>query len=379
MSSPMALRFGCPKTTRCLPRSISVQTSAIKFFHSPCRCAALVSCDIARAGEPDDLARYRMRELQARNVASSSGDPALLEVAALRTRFLLRATPLTPMPAYRSPTSSNAGRQAGGAGRQLHSDRDAYADGELDWPRLTSELLGLFHQRGEALGGRVVGDRRGGAAEFGDFLMLQAINRYEPLLAHYADSGALHPEDLFQFCASAAGELSTFTTTSKRPPKFPGYRHDRLAGILRAGDRCAPRFAEQVLTEIAIPIPLEPRRFGISRGDRDRPDAVQHGRVHPCRPCRRCLRKSCGGASRAQLKIGPAEKIGDLVTSGLRGVPVHPVPVAPRQIPYHAGFAYFELDQTDELWGQLKNSGGVAVHVAGDFPGLTMEFWAIRS
>ena len=62
----------------------------------------------------------------------------------------------------------------------------------------------------------------------------------------------------------------------------------------------------------------------------------------------------------------------------LPGVPVHAVPVAPRQIPYHAGFAYFELDQTDELWEQLKNSGGVAMHVAGEFPGLAMEFWAIR-
>ncbi len=72
----------------------------------------------------------------------------------------------------------------------------------------------------------------------------------------------------------------------------------------------------------------------------------------------------------AQLKIGPVEKIGDLVTLGLPGVPVHAVPVAPRQIPFHAGFAYFELDQTNELWDQLKTSGGVALHVAGEFPGL---------
>jgi type VI secretion system protein ImpJ len=80
----------------------------------------------------------------------------------------------------------------------------------------------------------------------------------------------------------------------------------------------------------------------------------------------------------AQSKIGPVEKITNLVNLQLPGVPVHSVPVAPRQIPYHAGFAYFELDQTNELWGQLKTSGGVAIYVAGEFPGLTMEFWAIR-
>jgi len=30
------------------------------------------------------------------------------------------------------------------------------------------------------------------------------------------------------------------------------------------------------------------------------------------------------------------------------------------------------------LWKQLENSGGMALHVAGDFPDLTLELWAIR-
>ncbi len=68
-----------------------------------------------------------------------------------------------------------------------------------------TELLGLLHQRGEALGGRVSASGRGGAAEIADFLMLQAINRYEPVLAHCAAAGVLHPEDLFRFCVAARG------------------------------------------------------------------------------------------------------------------------------------------------------------------------------
>jgi type VI secretion system protein ImpJ len=50
----------------------------------------------------------------------------------------------------------------------------------------------------------------------------------------------------------------------------------------------------------------------------------------------------------------------------------------PRQIPYHAGFAYFELDRNGELWRQLEKSGGLALHTAGDFPGLELECWAIK-
>ena len=79
----------------------------------------------------------------------------------------------------------------------------------------------------------------------------------------------------------------------------------------------------------------------------------------------------------SQLKIGPVEKIRDLVNRA-PGRAGHPMPVAPRQIPFHAGFVYFELDQSHELWTQLQASGGVAFHLPELFPGLALEFWAIR-
>jgi len=55
------------------------------------------------------------------------------------------------------------------------------------------------------------------------------------------------------------------------------------------------------------------------------------------------------------------------------------LPVAPRQIPYHAGNNYFELDTSSEFWRGLERSGGLAMHIAGDWPGLKLEFWAIRA
>ena len=80
----------------------------------------------------------------------------------------------------------------------------------------------------------------------------------------------------------------------------------------------------------------------------------------------------------AQVKIGSVEKIRDLVNLQLPGIGLQAMAVAPRQIPYHAGFAYFELDRTHELWRSLKGSGGIAIHQSGDFPNLAMELWAIR-
>ena len=57
---------------------------------------------------------------------------------------------------------------------------------------------------------------------------------------------------------------------------------------------------------------------------------------------------------------------------------VRALPVVPRQIPYSAGYVYFELDKGSEFWRQLEQSGALALHIAGEFPGLDMAFWAIR-
>jgi type VI secretion system protein ImpJ len=242
---------------------------------------------------------------------------------------------------------------------------------------MMTEVVGLVHQRGEALGGRVAATGRGSAAEVADFLMLQAINRCEPVLTHCSDSGLIHPEQLYRTLASVAGELATFTTVAKRPPKFPPYRHDRLRESFDPVMSALRTELSVVLEQAAIAIPVEAKKFGISVAvvsDRALYDEAAFILAARADVATEELRRRFP----AQLKVGPVEKIRDLVTLQLPGIPVRPVPVAPRQIPFHAGFAYFELDQHNDLWSQLRTSGGIALHVAGDFPGLNMEFWAIR-
>jgi type VI secretion system protein ImpJ len=334
--------------------------------------------EAVRDGATDDLARHAVRQVPAADSTAADSDPAMLEVGALRTRLLL-AKDVTE--AYACVPLAHV--------IECRADRQVVLDDQFiptvltvraanRLASFTSELLGLLHQRGEALAGRVAATGRGGAAEFADFLMLQAINRYEPLLAHHADGGDLHPESLFRICVSAAGEFATFTTTSKRPPKVAAYRHDRLRESFDPVILSLRESLSKVLTQTAIAIPIEPKKFGISVAivtDRSLyGSAVFVLAARADIPSEELRRRFP-----AQLKIGPVERITDLVRLQLPGVPVVPLPVAPRQIPFHAGYAYFELDQTDKLWEQLKTSGGVAMHVAGEFPGLAMEFWAIRS
>ena len=168
---------------------MSERTSAIRCCISPCRCADRASSKRTATAGADELVRHDVREVQARNATASGGDPAVLEVGALRTRLLL-ASDVTQ--AYACVPLAHVVECR--ADRQVVLDENfiptvlhVRAAGRL--AAFTTELLGLLHQRGEALAGRVAATGRGAAAEFADFLMLQAINRYEPLLAHYADSG----------------------------------------------------------------------------------------------------------------------------------------------------------------------------------------------
>ncbi len=80
----------------------------------------------------------------------------------------------------------------------------------------------------------------------------------------------------------------------------------------------------------------------------------------------------------AQIKIGPVERIRQLVNAAMPGIAMKPLPVAPRQIPFHSGFTYFQLDTQSDFWSELQHSGGFALHIGGDFPGLELEFWAVR-
>jgi type VI secretion system protein ImpJ len=336
------------------------------------------SVDIDRAGASNGLVRHDVREWEARDVTSGSAAPAMLEVAALRTRFLLAADVID---AYACIPLAHV--------VEVRSDKQVVLDDRfiptvlqtraaLPLATFTTELLGLLHQRGEALGGMVSATSRGGAAEIADFLALQAINRYQPLIAHFAESGALHPEELFRVYVGTAGELATFYTASKRAARFPPYRHDRLRESFEPVMTALRELLSAVVERNAIPIPIEPKKFGISVATvADR--ALYKTAVFILAARADMAAEEMRRRFPAQLKIGPVEKIRDLVNLQLPGVPVHAVPVAPRQIPFHAGFVYFELDQSHELWGQLATSGGVAIYVAGDFPGLALEFWAIRS
>ncbi len=239
------------------------------------------------------------------------------------------------------------------------------------------EALAMVRQRAEALSARLSQPGRAGVGEIADFVFLQALNRIDPLLAHLTHLPLLHPERLYAVLVQVAGELSTFRER-KRPPEYPPYNHLDLAGCFGALMADLRQSLSIVLEQTALPIDLQERQHGVRVAIIADVDLQRRAKfvlaVNAQMPS-----EALRARFPTQVKIGPAERIRDLVNLQLPGVAVAPMAVAPRQIPYHGGFSYFELEtRGSELWRQLERSAGLAMHISGDFPGIELEFWAIR-
>jgi type VI secretion system protein ImpJ len=330
-----------------------------------------------RQSNTAELTRYRSRDFETRDITSDSAVAAELTVAALNTRLMTENEPREDF--AQIPLAHVVERRADGQvvleDRFMPTVLKTGAAARL--ATFLTELQGLLHQRGEALAARAVASGRGAAAEIADFLMLQIVNRYAPVVTHLAANAVCHPEDLYRLMLEMTGELSTLTATARRPPQFPPYRHDALNASFDPVINALRSCLSVVMEQTAIAIPLAHKKFGISVAsvaDKTLFDTAAFVlAAHADMPTEELRRRFP-----AQLKIGPVEKIRDLVNLQLPGIGLQAMPVAPRQIPYHAGFVYFELDRSNELWRMLKTSGGIAIHQAGEFPNLSMEFWAIR-
>ncbi|WAI84299.1 MULTISPECIES: type VI secretion system baseplate subunit TssK [Achromobacter] len=333
--------------------------------------------DVIYEGEEDSLARYLVHEADVEDTGSMGLEPALLQLGRLRLRLMLEDE-LTD-----DWLSLGVARVV----ERRQDNRVVLDDGYVapwlaagEHPVLrgwVNELYGLLGARSEALAERLSQPGRGGVSEVSDFMLLETVNRYVGALWHARQSAALHPERLFHDWLMLACDLSTFTSTTRRPEVLPEYVHDDLQASFAPLMHELRRSLSAVLEQRALQIPLQDRGQGVRVAQITDPELLQTAgfvlAVHADMGT-----DTVRARFPAQVKIGPVERIRDLVHLQLPGVAVRALPVAPRQIPYSAGHVYFELDKSGEFWKQLERTGALALHLAGDFPGLTMEFWALR-
>jgi type VI secretion system protein ImpJ len=346
------------------------------YLAMPARSQGATEVDMS--GALRSTARFLPHEVEITNTVGADRQPVTIAVAKLHLGFALEVDDLTGQ-----LTIPLARLIEVRPDREVTLDR-AFIPSCLDIraaPALASfvrEIEGLLAHRAEALAGRLSeGGPTKGAAEIQDYLLLLTVNRFLPQVRHLLGIENVHPCRLFQFLAGLAGELATFMTQDKRAPVFPSYRHDDLTATFQPVMRALRQYLSSVLEQTAVSIPIEARKYGVHVAmiaDRRLVSGASFVLATNADVAAEAVRRHFPN----QAKLGPVEGIRQLVNSALPGIALRPLPVAPRQIPYHSGVVYFELDRDSPLWKQMTSSGGLAIHVAGEFPGLAMELWAIR-
>ncbi|WP_380180321.1 type VI secretion system baseplate subunit TssK [Kalamiella sp. sgz302252] len=325
----------------------------------------------------DSLARWLSYEAEIDDYNEVSIGPAVVQFGQLRLRLMLESELSAEW------TAIGIGKVAGKNNTNgLLLER--YVPPMLNMKAHTrlleflNDVQALLTERSVDFGNRIQQPGRLNRADFADFMLLALVNRHIGLLAHLRELPQLHPETLFCHWLSLATELKSYLPQRIcEAERLPVYLHQDLEACFSELILLLRQGLSIVIEENATQLRLEDRSHGLNVATV--PDA------NMIRECNFVLAVKADVPDEmllanfpAQMKVAPVAKIRDLVQLQLPGITLHAMPAVPPQIPWHAGYSYFRLEKGGELWDGMAHSGAFALHLAGEFPGLEMAFWAVR-
>jgi type VI secretion system protein ImpJ len=240
-----------------------------------------------------------------------------------------------------------------------------------------TDIVGRVEQRAEELAVRAVEATDGGSETFASFLLLQALNRWLPMLRHLENLPTVHPERLFETLVGMSGELATLIRPERRPPSLPIYDHENPQICFEPVFDLLQSMLSAVFERSAVQLPLEQKGPGAYVCTITDHNLFKTGYFYlavsaatPVEEIRRLFP--------SVAKIASVQKMKQIVESALPGVPLRHVPTPPPQIRVLPGYVYFELDRSVRDWRDLATAPGLGLHVAGEWPELQLELWCVK-
>ncbi|MHA7776853.1 type VI secretion system baseplate subunit TssK [Roseibium sp. M-1] len=356
-------------------RQITVDDQGKKVYLAlPLKSAGLT--ELSQTGQ--DLRRYTKRTSEVRNINEPDKPQAAIAVGALTARIVLEGESLDEtvhLPVAEIDSVTTQGEI------KLSTTFIPPLLMAAASPRLISQVdqvRSLLRKRGEMLASNTSGQGESTRSGIVDLMALSITNNFEVLFGHIAASGRHAPEYVYREFISLIGSFAAFGADNRRPPELPAYDHldlrltfQRLVTILEG-------LLSFVVEQNAVNIPLSKRDYGVWLGETSNKMVYSEGRSFILIAHANVSLEVLRTQMPIQIKIGPVEKIRELVNLQLPGVGISPLSVAPRQIPYVQNAVYFALDIDNDLWPQMQSSAAFALHLSGDYPGLGLELWAVH-
>lgn len=354
-----------------IPEGLS---NTVLYLAVPLRQSSTAEAGSEKSNEPY---RYDVVPTEIKDAIADSNEMAEVPLGSLACRILTEHDDLSgytvlPIARIKEVRSNN---QISFDNTFITSWLDVHQEPSLE--KLIEQVHVLLNSRAEMLAGRLSDTQQAGSSDIVDLILLQLSNRYELIFHYFSNKKPLHPELLYFTLIQLMAEMATFTNNKRRPIEPPVYNHEDLFNTFKPVIAEVRHALSTVLEQNATQIQLESRGHGLWVGQINDKTMLKSCSfvlaVYADIPLEN-LRTSFP----AQVKIGPVEQIKTLVSRALPGVAIQAVAVAPRQIPYHANFCYFALNTSSELWHNLEKSGGIALHIGSNIPGIKLELWAIK-
>lgn len=240
-----------------------------------------------------------------------------------------------------------------------------------------ADIIGRAEQRVAELALRAVEATDGGAETIANFLLLQMLNRCQAQLGHLAALPMVHPERLYEALLGMAGDLATLTSEERRPPAFSGYNHEGLQSCFEPLVDAIQAALSAVYDRAAVMLPLIEAAPGAYTSRITDPSLYQTGYFFLAVSARAPL-DDVRARFPSVSKVGPVQKMRQIVDSALAGVPLRHAPTPPPQIRPMPGYVYFELDSSSDDWASLASAPALGLHVAGEWPDLKLELWCVK-
>ncbi|HEX4917258.1 MAG TPA: type VI secretion system baseplate subunit TssK [Limnobacter sp.] len=238
-------------------------------------------------------------------------------------------------------------------------------------------VLGLLNNKINMLQGRRLRKGSHNTAELGDFMLLQSCTRHRLLMAHLMQTPLVHPERAYQHLLACLGDVCLHG--DETAVQFsPLYDHLNLHTTFDLVFKAISQALSGLHDQHAVQIPLQSKSGGIHLGHIADRALLQQAHffltVHALAPEEHVQR-----TFPTTVKIGPVERLRDLVNLNLPGIRLKHLSHVPPAMPYYADHLIYQLETRGEaLWQQLEGTGHLAIHFAGDLPELRLELWAVR-
>lgn len=320
--------------------------------------------------------RYRISRADIRDLHSDGGDVQQLELGQLAPKIVSGAEDLSAMVTL--PLCRIRSQQAGGAlvlDESFIPTCQAIRVSQV-LNGFAGDVQGLISNRASELAKRIGSPEQSGIADVAEFMMLQMLNRSQMHFTHRTLLHTLNPEAFYLDLVRLLGELMTFTEEIRLPCPVERYNHLDLTQSFSTVIPELRRALNTVLMPRAQNLPLV-FSDGFYVATVNDPALLQSGRfILAVRS--RMQHSQLIHQFTQQSKIAATNKIREMVSVQVPGVPLTPLAAAPRQLPYHEGFVYFELDKGATTWQDVAKAGALALHISGAFPELSVQLWAIR-